>query len=119
MKAVFTSKEFLVRQEVAIRGIDFHSANLVEMLELRAKDTKDLPQWLATFESIEKRRLLSHGIQNEVLSVTSGHFAAKRNIQKMDKISSWREVALKIILPLVLAKMSNICRSEEKILIES
>lgn len=69
--AIFTSVRHLARQGVAMRGGSDCDGNLIEILKLRAVDNADLAWWLSRFESDGANRcrhLLSHDIQNEMLS---------------------------------------------------
>ena len=60
---VLNSLKYLVRQGLAIRGHDYESGNLRQLLECRSADVKGLKSW------ISKKQCLSHDIIDEQIKI--------------------------------------------------
>lgn len=61
---IFSTISLLGQQGIPLRGHQEDSSNFIRLLETRAGDVGELNQWLT---STDKRKWLSHDIQNEIL----------------------------------------------------
>ncbi|KAE8740867.1 hypothetical protein FOCC_FOCC013613 [Frankliniella occidentalis] len=85
LKAIFTTLMVLARQGLAIRGKTMENSNLIQMLNLRARDIPELDSWL-------KRRVkfLSPEVQNEMLEIMANEIlrGIVADVQKCGKFSA-------------------------------
>lgn len=61
---IIESLQYLTRQGIAIQGDDDKESNFIQLLQLRAKDDKNLSTWLLS----KGDKYTSHDIQNELIS---------------------------------------------------
>jgi len=62
---IIESLQYLARQGIAFRGDDDKESNFIQLLKLRAKDDKDLANWLSS----KGDKYTSHDIQNELIGI--------------------------------------------------
>jgi len=69
--SIFSTIRYLARQGLAMRGNNDANGNLIQLLQLRSIDNKDLQKWMKRYEletdQNKCRHLLSHDVQNEIL----------------------------------------------------
>ena len=58
--------QYLARQGIAISGDDDKESNFIQLVKLRARDDKDLANWLS---SKGDKYNTSHDIQNELIGI--------------------------------------------------